>query len=589
MKTIPALLRILFLISLVLSAGCSPELPAQVSGEVERLFPSIVDPTRTLTPFQPVQPTATLTPAPTATPRPIRELIVWLEPGLPSAMEENLRLPEGTKLAEAPEKSNLVIGPLRGGQAMQVTWVYALVTPFPTLMNDVPMEEIQRAWRGEPGEIFTSRLMMVDSTRAAFEARWGPTNGERLDILPESDLLEAAWQNRPAWAIIPFEKIEPRWKVLQIDGLTPLDKELNLEEYPLTVWFGLAANQDTLLRLETRLNNGSEEEATPTPEPFAPALTIFPPVNRDPGKMTTLIMTGVTALARATGHKMDTLGTTYPGRDIAGLLRSADITHISNEVSFNPDCPKANPYDTSTMFCSRPEYIELLEYIGTDVIELSGNHNNDWGRAANTFSLEAYRKRELPYFAGGENIEEAQQPALFERNGNHIALIGCNPFGPTGAWATADQPGAAPCSSDIDWLLDAIRDLRDEGYLPVVTFQFAESYTFNPSNKQMETFRAAVEAGAVIVSGSQAHYPQIMEFYEDGFIHYGLGNLFFDQMDIPVPGTRREFIDRHTFYDGRYIQTELFTALLEDYARPRPMSAAEHENFLTEIFDAAGW
>ena len=80
-----------------------------------------------------------------------------------------------------------------------------------------------------------------------------------------------------------------------------------------------------------------------------------------------------------------------------------------------------------------------------------------------------------------------------------------------------------------------------------------------------------------------------MEFYQDSFIHYGLGNLFFDQMDIPVPGTRREFVDRHIFYDGRHIQTDLLTALLEDYARPRPMTQEERDQFLTDIFRSKGW
>jgi poly-gamma-glutamate capsule biosynthesis protein CapA/YwtB (metallophosphatase superfamily) len=33
----------------------------------------------------------------------------------------------------------------------------------------------------------------------------------------------------------------------------------------------------------------------------------------------------------------------------------------------------------------------------------------------------------------------------------------------------------------------------------------------------------------VIVSGSQAHQPHGFEFYNGSLIHYGLGNLFFDQ------------------------------------------------------------
>ena len=80
-------------------------------------------------------------------------------------------------------------------------------------------------------------------------------------------------------------------------------------------------------------------------------------------------------------------------------------------------------------------------------------------------------------------------------------------------------------------------------------------------------------AGATIVSGRQAHVPQVMEFYNGGFIHYGLGNLFFDQMDPRGPRlTENEFLDRHVFYDGRYLGVELISARLTDYCRPRFMT-----------------
>jgi len=53
--------------------------------------------------------------------------------------------------------------------------------------------------------------------------------------------------------------------------------------------------------------------------------------------------------------------------------------------------------------------------------------------------------------------------------------------------------------------------------------------------------------------------------------------------------TRKEFIDRYVFYDNRHISTELLTAMLEDYAQPRPMTPAERADFLTEIFDVTRW
>jgi poly-gamma-glutamate synthesis protein (capsule biosynthesis protein) len=94
------------------------------------------------------------------------------------------------------------------------------------------------------------------------------------------------------------------------------------------------------------------------------------------------------------------------------------------------------------------------------------------------------------------------------------------------------------------------------------------------------------------VSGSQAHYPQMMEFYDGAFIHYGLGNLFFDQMgdqNWMPPGIRREFFDRYVIYDGKLISAELITALLEDYSRPRLMNEDERAGFLQDYFYYSGW
>lgn len=553
---------------LILVSGCSSQIPKDVGG----LFPAFAVPTRT--PFQPVAPTPTKTLTPTLTPEPVRELTIWFDPAVPPHLRAQIHMPKNVREVDTPEGSNLQVGALRGEQA--AGWVYALVAPFPTLVDDVSLDEILRAWRGEPGDTFGSRLMMSDSTRAALGARWGLPSGDRLDILPADQLLDRAWDNRPSWAIVPFEEIQPRWKVLRVDGMSLFDKNLKIEDYPLTAWFGLSGSPESLALLDQKL--GAETSLVP------------PTTNRDIDKMTVLAMTGVTALGRATAYKMDVNGVTYPGQDIRDWLTGADLTHISNEVSFNEDCPGGSFTSTSTVFCSRSDYIKLLDYVGTDIVELSGNHNNDYGRAANSYSLDLYKQRGWPVFGGGANLAEARQPVKIEDHGNKLAFIGCNPVGPAGAWATDSDPGAAPCANyDYDWMFDEIRQLREEGYLPVVTFQYFELYVHAPSDHQVRDFRAAVDAGAVIVSGSQAHFPQTMEFYKDSFIHYGLGNLFFDQMDIPVPGTREEFVDHHVFYNGKYFGVELLTALLEDYARPRPMTADERNAFLQVIFNAGGW
>ena len=55
--------------------------------------------------------------------------------------------------------------------------------------------------------------------------------------------------------------------------------------------------------------------------------------NRRADKLTTVVLTGVTALVRGTAYIMEQSGYTYPAIDIGDILRGADILHISNEIS----------------------------------------------------------------------------------------------------------------------------------------------------------------------------------------------------------------------------------------------------------------
>ncbi|MDI6770594.1 MAG: CapA family protein [Anaerolineales bacterium] len=566
----PRLLTLTFLIIFLTACGSSLwGTPGPLTYAPTVMLVAPPGSTETATPFQPlgVTPPSTPTLPPTATlpleippgPPPVTASL-WISPAVPAALRQSA-LASGFPLASAPENATVLldINLQSSIENRQSVWIYALVAPFSTVTDGVRADELRRAWAGEPAGPFAGRpLWMTESTLAAFSAKWGAPGPGSVRTAPADQLLDAAWGEQPAWGIIPFESLEPRWKVLTIDGQSPIHKDFDLATYPLFVTFSLH-----------------------------PSSFILHPSNRDPSKLTTLVMTGVTALVRATAFRMEQKGVTYPARDIGDLLRSADLTHISNEVPFAAGCPYPDPNQTTLRFCSDPRYIELMEYIGTDIVELTGNHFQDYGSAATLYTLELYKQRGWQYYGGGADLQDASQAITLEHNGNRLAFIGCNPVGPPGAWATETRPGAASC--DYYWMHIEIARRRAEGYLPIVTFQYFEYYTPIPTDKQKSDFRGMAEAGALIVNGSQAHLPQAMEFYSGAFIHYGLGNLFFDQMDIPVVGTRREFIDRHTFYAGKYISTELLTAMLEDYARPRPMTSSERIQFLQDIFSASGW
>jgi poly-gamma-glutamate synthesis protein (capsule biosynthesis protein) len=314
----------------------------------------------------------------------------------------------------------------------------------------------------------------------------------------------------------------------------------------------------------------------------------LPPANWDPARLTTLAMTGVTALVRATAFTMRRNGLTYPAQDIGELLRNADFTHISNEIPFTPECPAPNPVQEGLVFCSDPGYIALLEEVGTDIVELTGDHFGDWGPEAMRFTLDVYEQRDWVYYGGGYDRNDARQARLVEHNGNRLAFIGCNAKG--GGYATAGeaQPGAVAC--DYEWMHGEISRLRAEGYQVIATFQHFEYYTYAAQPDQVADFRGMAQAGAAIVSGSQAHQPQALDFFAGAFIHYGLGNLFFDQYNYCTDYACNDgFIDRHVFYDGRYISAELIPIQFVDFARPRFMTAQEKANLLEKVFSASGW
>jgi|SRR5688572_3827489 len=450
----------------------------------------------------------------------------------------------------------------------RIQWLYALVAPFPTVKDGVTFDELHITWTEgtAPAPFDESPLLMDQSTLAAFTALWDAPAAGAVRVVSAEQLLDTAWSELPSWAIIPFESLEPKWKVLTIDGQSPIRKNFDPSKYPLLINFDLQSSNS--------LQSSSLQHS-----------------NYEPSKLTTVILTGVTALVRATAFTMELKGTTYPGERIRDIMREADITHVSNEIPFYTGCTYPKPDQAALVFCSDPKYMDLLTDIGTDVVELTGNHFADRGAAGMLETIEIYNANGLPYFGGGTDLKDSLEPALFDVNGNKIAFIGCNkPDVNRFPTATDFQPGAAPC--DFDYLTQRINQLKAEGYVVISTFQWNESYTADPSPDQKKDFRLMADSGASIVSGSQAHYAQAMEFYGDSFIHYGLGNLFFDQMgdqDWMPRGIRREFFDRYVIYDGKLISVELITAMLEDFSRPRIMTEQERAGFLREYFYHSGW
>ncbi len=399
-----------------------------------------------------------------------------------------------------------------------------------------------------------SRLVLSEST-VAMLANNNIQIAPEIRTVPDETLYNTLFRDRSRYTVLPFDQLAVNYRVLSVDGEHPLDSDLSL--YPLAF-------------------------ISDSPNFFL-------------DRLTTMTLSGVTALTRGTLMALDTQGLEWATEAILPYVTQSDYFHTSNEVSFYENCPQFNneTLGGSTSFCSKPEHFELFNLLDVDVVELSGNHNNDYGYDIYRETLSWFGDNDMLTVGGGETLMDARQPVILQHQDNMIAMIACNWIGPYYALVNEDpaltggvRPGAAFC--DTEWLEATLPQLAFENDVVIVTVQYPEVDAFVPPDNQRFDFRQLADWGADVVIGTSSHFPQSVEFYapvgggRTAFIHYGLGNLFFDQTFF---GGTRFFMDRLYIYDGELQTIDLYTGIIEEQGRPRPMTADERYNFLFLMFN----
>jgi len=545
----------LCLLFIFIITGCKPETLVSISESI----PDAVD--ELGKPVPPGEHYLEPTPEPTPTLRSVNgPITVKLNRSIPEFYSQPilayLSQIQTVETGSGPQPLYLVDGNMNAGVQIELIprdtgtederlWerVFAIAVPFNTTTDDISLQEIQRRWQ-EGDRLYVSRLAADMLPTVLGKAD--------LNVVTTRQLLYKFEMEPDALGIIEFDKLNPRFKVLHVDGINVLDNQFTGEDYPLAVSINAVGNGGSLLAPLLR----------PATQPYT---------NRDGDRLTTLVMTGVTAMSRGTAVRMEEKGYTYPAQVISSTLRAADITHVSNEVPFLDDCVANNGLN-NLVLCSHTNYWAALDAIGTDIVGLSGNHVNDFGYDGAYRSIQFYRANGIPIYGSGLTVTEACTPLLWEHNGNKFAFLASLAFDPHTAWATSSEPGACYYYYYRPELVDHVRRLSEEVDIIAFELQYYETYNPYPTYEQVREFRELRDEGVHIVTGVQSHVPQAMEPYgEDapggpGMISYGLGNLFFDQMWSWE--TRTELMARHVIYQGQLISTEILTAVLEDYAQP---------------------
>ncbi len=421
----------------------------------------------------------------------------------------------------------------------------------------------------------------ADELVSDMEDEWTETQNE----VQEEILDEPTEEIR----LLPISELDGTQKVLAIDGHNFLDdpsagsvfRVLNLE----------------IVQTESSVNPKRNIEAQKDLDNLRQQLQeriAYQETTSD--QILTFAQTGVTALSRAMVSKLNVVGDgAYFAENIKDFLSSKDLTHISNEVSFADNCPGGT---STVVLCSDWRMLDTITAIGTDIVELTGNHNNDYSTKANLNTIAKYEELGLKTFGGGKDEETARVPLEINQKNTKITLLGYNNSTTTAQYggANGSTPGANLYNEEI--VKSQIAEAKARGDFVIVDLQYFECYCYpngyieypacdssnNPAGQQV-FFRHMIELGADMVVGTQAHQPQTFELYQGKPIFYGLGNLFFDQ--TYWPGTTRGLILTHYFLNGKYVQTKISPTVYGDTYQTELMDAEDTRTFLNRLLKSS--
>lgn len=329
--------------------------------------------------------------------------------------------------------------------------------------------------------------------------------------------------------------------------------------------------------------------ATPAGTPAA-AATASPSPSPAPGTVT-ILGGGDVMLGRSIGEGILANGPLWPYQNILDVLRAADIVFVNLE---SPLSDRGEPADKDFVFRGPPVAARGLAEAGIGVVTLANNHMLDYGLPALFDTWKLLDDAGVKHTGAGENELAARSAEIVERNGLRVAFLGyVNTLSDSVSGFDVEQTKATDTTPGVAWLspeavaADVAR-AKQQADAVVVAFQAGLEYTETPIALQVDSARAAIDAGAAAVFGHHPHVLQGIETYNGGVIIYSLGNLVFDFdfVDYSHPGLPSALTGMLSveLSAAGVVRCEFIPMIVaEEDGRPRPVHGAEAEPVLERM------
>lgn len=217
-------------------------------------------------------------------------------------------------------------------------------------------------------------------------------------------------------------------------------------------------------------------------------------------------------------------GPDWHWRNVGPWLRAQDVVVANWETA---DAPAGPPWPDKTFnfLAPRGAIAAAARTGGVDAASLANNHALDFGRPALLGSMRQMRAAGIAPFGAGATLDAALRPAIVERGGLRIALLGFNAIAPLEFWAGPSRAGNAPATRAT--IAAAVARARPQADLVIAYVHWGNELERRPNASQHALAQAALGAGADVVLGAHPHVLQPVTRQGRRLVAWSLGNFLF--------------------------------------------------------------
>ena len=188
-----------------------------------------------------------------------------------------------------------------------------------------------------------------------------------------------------------------------------------------------------------------------------------------------------------------------------------------------------------------PENMPCLTAAKINYCSIANNHILDWGYSGLKDTLETLKRVNIRYAGAGENLREAETPAVMEveEKGRVIVFsFGSVSSGVLSSWAASKEKPGVNIFRDlsdkaVQYAKEKVKEVKQKGDILVVSIHWGGNWGYQIPHDQTEFAHRLIDtAGVDLIHGHSSHHVKAVEVYQGKLILYGCGDFLNDYEGI---------------------------------------------------------